>query len=237
MIFPQNIIGPKFGEGDLLVFTLEDTELTLLVPRIPSNKHNKDQICPQKKLSYTDAQDWREDDQGNRCKQLVSQRWSFEDARSLDDVALTKLSVSLVRVDPDKLENCSLLGLPTFEKLVVDGLKYSFPEEEPAIENKRRLFAEKINKEHLNWIQVNIRYDQDKAPSPNIFIPITRLFFIMVSLEIESLHYAGRTNPYSNDLLKQFELDLFKDFVSHIKVEYAPETIAIIQTLKSGIPA
>lgn len=237
MIFPKNLVGPKFDEGDLLIFTFSGAELTLRLPKIPSNKHNKDQVSPMKQFSSTETKEWGEDDQGNRCKQLISQRWSFEDARSLDNIALTKLSVSLVHVDANKLNGSALLKFRTFEKLVMDGLAHSFQQDDSTEQSTSRFFAQQTDQRNINWLKVMIQFDQERSPTPTMFIPLTGSFFIMISLEIESLHYAGRTNPYSNEVLKQFEADLFDDFLSHIKIEYSPETIAQIHSLNSNTPA
>jgi len=237
MIFPRNIIGPQFSKGDIVTFAFAGTELSLRLPIIPLNKHNEDSVSSIKDFRNQDISTWSEDDQGNHCEQLAYQSWSFEDAGSLDNIALSKLSVSLVHVNPNKLLNSSLLKFSTFEKLVMDGLAYSFPNDESPEHSKSRFFAKPIAQENIDWLQVMIHFDLEKTPIPTMFIPLTQSFFIMISLEIESLHYAGRTNPYSNEVLKQFEFDLFEDFLSHVKVEYTPETIAQINLLNNKTPA
>jgi hypothetical protein len=237
MIFPKNIIGPQFDKGDIVTFVFSGAELNLRLPIIPLNKHNEDSVCPIKDFRNLDTSRWSEDDQGNHCEQLVSQSWSFEDARSHDNIALAKLSISLIQVDPHKLKDSSLLNFCTFERLVMNGLAYSFPADESTEQSKSRFFAEQKDRKNINWLRIMIHFDLEKTPIPTMFIPLTQSFFIMISLEIESLHYADRTNPYSDELLKQFECDLFDDFLSHIKIEYSPETIALIDALNNKTPA
>lgn len=59
----------------------------------------------------------------------------------------------------------------------------------------------------------------------------------MAYVDLQSLHYAGRTNPYSNEVLKQFEKDLFEELLNHIKIEYSPALIAQIEALNPNVPA
>lgn len=235
MIFPKGIIGPQFIDGDLVVFTFKGAELLMRLPKIPQNKNNKDNVSSIKNFSGINTDDWGEDDQGNRCKQLASQRWSFEEKNTLDNVVLAQLSASLVALDGDRLKNQSLLSFHAFEKTIIDGLHYSFSEEEAP--NERISSATTFGRPDLDWLKVFIHHNLEKTPVPTIFIPLTNSLFIMAALELQSLHYAGRTNPYSNEVLKQFEQDLFEDFLSHIKIEYSPETIATINSLKSATPA
>lgn len=240
MIYPGNIIGPQFDKGDIVTFVFDGAELMLRLPIIPINKHNEDVVSPIKDFRNIDTGVWSEDDQGNRCEQLVSQCWSFEDGISLDNVALSRLAISLVDINQKKAQVTSLLNFSYFEKVVLDGLAYSFDDGQGELHSsstENRFFAEQYERNNVNWLRVKISYDQERLPSPVVFIPLTSSFFVMVSLELQSLHYAGRSNPYSDELLKQFESDLFEDFISHIDLRYTPETIAIIESLKQSTAA
>lgn len=237
MIFPKNITGPQFAEGDIVAFAFQGADLTFKIPVIPVNKHNEDSISSVRDFRNPDVSLWSEDDQGNHCEQLVFQRWSFEDSISLDNIASARLSISVINVNAKKLKEDSLLKFPVFEKVVIDGLAYSFPNEAIGGQSKSRFHAQQIEKNGIDWLQVMITFDLERSPTPTMFIPLTQSFFVMISLEIESLHYAGRTNPYTEEQLKQFERDLFDDFLSHIKIEYSPEIIATIQSLKNKTPA
>lgn len=240
MIFPKNIIGPQFDNGDLVTFNFDGAELTLRLPTIPNNRHNADRISPFKDFRNANTQSWDANDQSLPCIQLSEQRWNFEDAKTLDNIARCSLYVSLVEVTQQDFIQNTLLESTSFKKLMLAWMDYSFAANEKGAHGdftQDRYNLRLIDKPHLNWLGAQVRYVPDAAASPVGIMPINNRFIVMASLEIESLHYAGRTNPYSDELLKQFERDLFEDFLSHIKIEYSPETIATINSLKIKTPA
>jgi len=244
MIFPKNIIGPKFEKGDLISFQFDGAELIFRTPIIPINDQNIDEACPLKNFHGVNTSDWSTNDQDRPYIQLSQQLWCYENARTLDDIAQSSLYMSLIECTQQDSERNTLLIPESFEELMLSWMDYSFanhvkPEDRMpnggSTSNPYKL--KPIEKQHLNWLSVQVRFVPEAAPCPMCIIPINNRFVLMTSLEIESLHYAGRTNPYSNELLKQFEFDLFEDFLSHIKVEYTPETIAQINLLNNKTPA
>ncbi|VAW70685.1 hypothetical protein MNBD_GAMMA09-2878 [hydrothermal vent metagenome] len=46
-----------------------------------------------------------------------------------------------------------------------------------------------------------------------------------------SLHYQDRTNPYSNELIRKLEFDLFDEYMQSIDLSYTDKTLEIIQSL------
>lgn len=244
MITYKNIIGPRFGQGDWVNFSFEDTELTFRLAVIPNNKHNANQVSPLKDFRKANTSKWDRNDQSRPFIELSSQRWCFEDATTLDDIAQCSLYVSLVEVTEQQANQNILLSPQTFKDLTLSWMDYSFADNEKQALNtsqhgkpEHRYNLKTINKQHLHWVSALVRFVPEAAPCPIAVIPINSQFVLIASLEIESLHYAGRTNPYSNETLKQFEKDLFEDFLSHIKIEYSPQLIEKIQSLKTKTPA
>ena len=239
MIFPQNIIGPKFGDGDLANFILDESELTLRLPVIPNNSQNFDSVTQIKNLCDVDTRNWDQNDHGLQCSQLAHQIWCYEHATSLDDIAQCSLYVSLVEATKLDRNRNALLSHKKFKHLMLEWIDYSFAtNEKPALGYPDKHLPENrynhktIAKEHLSWIRALVRYAPDATPSPIVIIPVNNQFVLFASIQIESLHYAGRINPFSNELLKQFELDLFDDFLSHINITYSPDMIKKINALK-----
>ncbi len=239
MKYPGNIIGPRFESGDLVTFTFDGAELTLRLPVVPNNKHNEDTVTRIKDFRGIDTREWDTNDQERPCIQLATQRWSFEDARSLDDIAQCEVHVSLIEVTQPQCKKNVLLCTAGFEETVLAWLCYSFANHEekyqedsnwPSLAN--RYLGKSILKEHLSWFMVQLCFFEGTMPRPTMMIPINNRFVIMMSIEIDSLHYAGRQNPYSKELLRKFEFELFDDFLSHFDLRYTPETIATIQSLK-----
>lgn len=244
MIFPANIIGPSFDQGDLVTFIFEGAELTFRAPTLPENKHKVDELSSIRDFRNIDASDWNTDDQEHAIIQLLLQHWSFEDSRTLDNIARCRLYVELVEVSKqDQLEG-KLFSASRFQELMLSWHSFTFKDDErkndegpswPSIEN--RFNGRPIAKKNLNWFLVELPLNPRLAPIQLVMIPINNRFVLMAYIKIESLHYAGRTNPFSNELLKQFERDLFEDFLSHINIEYSPELISTIQSLKNKEPA
>lgn len=240
MIFPKNIIGPQFEKGDLVSFHFNGAELTFRAPIIPKNDQNIDEISPLKDLRNINTEDWSRNDQGRPCIQLAQQMWAFEDAHTLDDIAQCSLYVSLIEITQQHTDQNILLTQKNFDELMLSWMDYSFAAHEEFDESNQSLRPYKITsveKQYLNWLKAQVRFTPETSPSPICVMTINHRFVVMVSLEIESLHYASRSNPYSEETLKQFERDLFDDFLSHIKIEYSPELIEKIQSLKSKTPA
>lgn len=245
MNYPGNIIGPKFNEGDIVTFTFDDAELTLNAPIVPRNTHGADQVCPIKNFRNVNTHDWDTNDQENPSMELIFQRWCFEDARTLDDIAQCQLFTGIVEVAENQRTANALLSPSTFENLMLAWHHYSVGEEHdkkhatdptwPALPN--RYNGRSIEKEYLDWFVVEVKISLQEKPVQLAMIPINNRFVLMTFIDLQSLHYAGRTNPYSEETLKQFEKDLFDDFLSHIKIEYSPELIEQIQSLKSKTPA
>ena len=242
MQYPGNIIGPLFENGDLVSFTFDGAELTLRLPVVPNNRHNEDTVSRIKDLRGIDTRDWDTNDQDRPCIQLATQRWSFEDVSSLDDIAQCEVQLSLIEVTQLQREKNILLNTESFEEVVLAWMTYSFKDHEekyledatwPAIAN--RYLGKSIAKEYLDWFMVQLCFFEGTMPRPTVMIPINNRFVMMASIEIDSLHYAGRQNPYSKKLLREFEFDLFDDFLSHFDLRYTPETIAIIQNKKSNV--
>jgi len=245
MNYPGNIIGPKFEDGDIINFLFDGAELTLRAPKIPRNNHGADRMCDTRDFRDINTRDWETNDQEHPSIELLLQRWSFEDARTLDDIAQCETFVGLVECKEDARKANVFLSYPEFENLMIDWHDYSFHQDHsekhahdpswPALPN--RYNGRSITKEHIDWFVVELTLSLQEKPVQLAMIPINDRFVLMTYIDLQSLHYAGRSNPYSNETLKQFEKDLFEDFLSHITIEYNPETIATIQSLKKKIPA
>lgn len=241
----SNIINPKFKDGDLVPLTFDGAELSLRTPKIPKNNYGADRLSTVKDFRNVNTHEWDTNDQERPCMELVLQRWRLEDAHTLDNIAQCQIFVGLVEVNENEREANALLSSPNFENLMLAWHHYSVGEQHnekhaldptwPALSN--RYNGRSIEKEHLDWFVVELNISLQKLPVQLAMIPINNRFVLMTFIDLQSLHYAGRTNPYSDETLKQFEKDLFEDFLSHIKIEYSPELIEKIQSLKNKTPA
>ncbi|MET0357194.1 MAG: hypothetical protein ABW044_10475, partial [Cellvibrio sp.] len=241
MKYPGNIIGPKFAEGDLITFMFDGAELTIRSVIVPRNSHGADRLCSIKDFRNINTRDWDTNDQEHPSIELLLQRWCFEDSRSLDDIAECEVYVGLVEVGEADRKANTLLSTPTLESLMLSWHHYSFGAQHnekyeqdptwPALSN--RYHGRSIAQDHIDWFVLQLNLSLQVQPVQAAMIPINSRFVLMTFIDLQSLHYAGRANPYSNTLLKQFEKDLFEEFLSHIRIDYSPETIATIKSLKN----
>ena len=245
MNFPQGIIGPRVDQGDWVNFVFDDSDLTIRLPKVPHNKNNLDDISSLKDFRAVDTKHWDTNDQEMPCTQLALQRWNYEHERTLDDVARAELYVGLVETDQIQQRNNALLCKETFEATmlawhnksigVLHDEKYEQNKNWPALANRYNGIS--IHKEGCDWFVIQLCMSSESKPVNLGMTPINNRFVLMTFIELQSLHYAGRTNPYSDETLKQFERDLFADFLNHIRIDYSPDLIAKIQTLKTKTPA
>ena len=126
MIFPKNIIGPKFDDGDLVSFTFDDAELTLRIPVIPINRDNVSEISPIKDFRDIKTSNWNTDDQNHPSNLLSLQHWCVEDEKTLDDIAFCRLFVELVEATESHQEKNSFLQSEQFKKIMLEWQTFTF---------------------------------------------------------------------------------------------------------------
>lgn len=244
MRLPENLMSPTFEQGDLLTFSFDGAELIFPALTLLNNPQNIDDVSTIKDFRGIGTSEWDTNDSGHHELLLLLQHWSVEHSDSLDEVAACKLWVKLVEIPSLLQAENKLLSTPQFEQLMLDWHAANFIQhderhaEDPNIPTySNRYHGKSITKPYLDWFIASLPLNPRLKPIQLLMIPVNNRFVLMAFIKIESLHYAGRTNPYSDELLKQFEVDLFADFLNHIKITYSPELIATINTLKIKTPA
>jgi len=96
-------------------------------------------------------------------------------------------------------------------------------------------FAKTIKGQVLDGLQAQVDLGGgEKYPVPSAYFSLGRRYSLRIAFHFGPLHYFDdRKNPYSEELLHQFKLDVFDDFLSHIRIEYTPETIVLIEQLRT----
>lgn len=241
MKFPLNLTGPDFAEGDLVTFTFDDAELTYRVPKVPYNRNTIDRVNHQKDFRNADAADWDHfGDKGHCTTQLSVQNWNYEDAISHDDIAHVLLDIEVLKHSDNEYESCICLNSKSFAehflKEIYNHYSESDQDERPYWPTRQNnFFAKAIKRDPIDGLQVQLDLGGgEKYPVPSAYFSLGRRYSLRIAFHFGSLHYYDdRPNPYSEELLQQFKLDAFDDFLSHIRIEYTPETIALIQKLKA----
>jgi|GEM_PF-1447688 len=240
MKIPNNLSGPQFAEGDLVSFIFDESELTLRAPKIPYNTNTINEICRERDFRNADTTPWEHfGTEGHCSKDLLIQTWNYEDAVSHDDIAHVVLTVKVVKHSDKETASCFSLNNLSFRHDLLSGLKEHHAKSPPngraywpSAENN--FFLKTIPRDLLDGLQAQFaKGGGQKYPVPSAFFSLGRQYTLRISFNFVSLHYYDdRPNPYSEEVLQQFKLDVFDDFLSHIRIEYTPETIALIQKLK-----
>jgi hypothetical protein len=240
MMYPGNIVGPRIDQGDLVSLIFDGAELTFRLPVIPNNPHNANIVSSIRDFRGINSHNWDRNDKNLPLLQFVVQSWCFEDDVALIDVAAAELYLGVLEVSQLNQEKREVLNFEKFKTLMFSGHAESLPNYEeiylndsswPALANR---FNEKVvERKHLNWYSLQMSLLTDARPCQIAMIPINNRFILAFSINLTSLHYPDIKNPYSEETLKQFEFDLFDEFLSHIDLRYSPETIATINALKT----
>lgn len=241
MKFPDHLTGPQFADGDLVTFVFDDAELTLRVPKVPYNRGTIDRVNPQKDFRNADTSGWDHfGDDGHCTNYLSTQTWNYEDALSHDDIAHALLDVEVLKQSNREAESCFSLNSQTFIRHFIDGIHGDFADSKqderpywPTHQNN--FFARAMKRDYVDGLQVQLDLVEGKKyPTPCAYFSLGRRYTLRIAFHFGSLHYSDRKNPYSEELLHQFKLDAFDDFLSHIRIEYTPETVALIKKLKES---
>lgn len=239
MKFPNHLAGPQFSEGDLVSFIFDESELTFRAPKVPFNTDTIDRICRERNFCNADTSSWYQfGTEGHCLKELLVQNWNYEDSISHDDIAHALLKIEILKHSDDEFASCFSLNNRTFGDYFFADMKVhhedSPPEGRsywPSVENN--FFSKAVKRNVLDGLQAQIDLGGGKKyPVPSAYFPLGRRYTLRIAFHFSSLHYPDRKNPYSEDLLQQFKLDAFDDFLSHVSIEYTPETIALVEKLK-----
>ena len=239
MNFPDHLTGPQFVGGDLVSFVFDESELTFRAPKVPYNTDTIDEICRERDFRNVDTTSWDHfGDEGHCSKELLMQTWNYEDLISHDNIAHVVLKIEVLKHSDSEFANCLTLNNLTFRDYFLASLKAHHANSPPNgraywPSEANNFFTKAIPRDVLDGLQAQVDLGGgEKYPVPSAFFPLGRQYTLRISFNFGSLHYSDRKNPYSEELLQQFKLDAFDDFLSHIRIEYTPETIALIEKLK-----
>ena len=234
MNFPGDINGPKFSDGDIVTFTLPEAELTMRLPVVADYKMT-DRVSNIRDLTNVDTSSWEHfGDDGFCFNDVAVQSWKYEDLASHDNVARCFLKITIQKHGKSESDSLFSLNSQTFRDQQITWLAEGLSDEDrpgwPSKEND--FFAQTIKSDVLDGLQVQVeRVKNAGRDFPDIYalFSLGKYFTLAIDFSLLSLHYPDRKNPYSEEFLQDFKFKLFDDFISHIHIEYTPETIALIE--------
>lgn len=239
MKFPDHLNGPQFSDGNLISFIFDESELTLRTQKVPQNIDMIDDICGKRDFRNADTTTWDHfGTEGHCSKELLMQTWKYVYSISNYYIAHAELKVEVVKHSEKETASCFSLNNLSFRNDLLSGLKEHHAKSPPKgraywPSEENNYFLKTIPRDLLDGLQFQIDLG-GKYPAPSTFFPLGRQYTLRISFNIDPLHYPNQKYPYSEELLQQFKLDAFDDFLSHIRIEYTPETVALIEKLKEN---
>ncbi len=236
MIYPGTLTGPQFSESDLVDFIFDGAELTLPVPRLPNYERPINELSVIRDFRNIDTSHWDTDSFGNPGMRLIKQKWLFEDSVTLDDIAECIVQVSIIEPLTDTGLPPAKLNKSAYKKMVLDAMivvsayegdDHADDASWPKISNEFNYQC--ISRPHLNGLQIQMAAVEGRKPSPYGFIPVDKRFVLSIYFAMGTLHYSNRKNPYSKELIRKLEFDLFDEYLQSINLRYSDETIELIK--------
>jgi hypothetical protein len=237
MKFPEHLTGPQFADGNLVSFIFDESELILRAQKVPHHIDAIDEICRERDFRNADTTSWDHFGTEGHCSTaLMMQTWEYVYSISRYYIAHAELKVDVVKHSDQEAASCFSLNNLCFRNELLSWLKEDHAgsrsregEHWPSEENND--FLKSIPRDLLDGLQIQL---DRKYPAQSAFFPLGRQYMLRINFNIRPLHYPNQQYPYSEKVLQQFKLDAFDDFTSHIRIEYTPETIALIQKLKEN---
>lgn len=241
MIYPKNLTGPQFATSPLVELKFRGARIILPIPEIPINDQMVDDVTSIRDFTDCDTSYWEEDGLGNVFENIIRQEWIFEDLTNWDNIALCNFKVGLTAVNVDHQQSNLVLNKAGFKKYIIDGFAQALLDEEgqyldypdwPKAHNEFKY--ECISKPDLDWFQVQMCFVEGDQPSPLAFIPLDNRFALRVSFDTGTLHDHVRINPYSDELIRKLQFDLFAEYMQSIDLRYSEETLKIIRQVNKA---
>ena len=241
MRLPLHLTGPQFSDGDIVSFSFNDCSLNLRLPVVSHNIDKVDYVISARDFCNIDTGLWEHHgDEGHCFIEIVAQKWVYECGLTHDDIAQCFMKIYVMKHSCAEVESLFSLNSRTFKNYSLSVLArdmgvfeqgVDIPPEKPSASND--YFVKTVAKPVLDGFQVQLNLN-DANPTPSLvaFFSLGCEFTLKIEWEFGSLHYADRENPYSEELLQNMKFQLFDEFLSFIDIEYSPDTLARIETIK-----
>lgn len=238
MTLLNGVGGPEFGAGDLAIFTIDGTEVTMRLLNIPHNTGVIDDISRDRLIDVVSGDEWYPGGADRATRDIVTQSWNYMDEVTNVNMATCFFKLRLVENLQEETENQFCLNSEKFKAHILNELACEEPE--PAQDASDDLPSKKNNflaKDHdrllVDWLQVQVELEVGKAPFPALFIPVSQRFFISASLKLQPINYDDVESRFSEAQLREFMFKVFDEFVENTSVTYSLETIEKIESIKT----
>jgi hypothetical protein len=225
--------GPLIDGGDIVSFKFKRSELTLRLPRIPYERHMLDRVCQQHDWSEEEPRNWEDVDTGF-CRELVSQSWKYKHIANREFVASCDLDIGVFTLNDLNNDDPVALNLDRFRQYSLEEIDRNFDtdvvrlEDSPKPENKFYLeVIETPTKRGIRFLSV-ANDDQLHHPKIMAVLVLDRTLLLRISFEVFPYNYTDSINPFNDEQIRKFKMDLFDELMAHLHINFDAELLAEI---------
>lgn len=225
--------GPLIHEGDIVSFKFKRSELTLRLPRIPYERDLLDRVCQQGDWSEEDPRNWEDVDTGF-CRELVNQSWKYKHIANREFIASCDLDIGVFTLNDLNNDDPVTLNSNRFRQYALqENIKYYDTEvvrleDSPKPENDFYLkVIETPTKRGIQFLSVG-NDDQLHHPKIMAILVLDRTLLLRIEFEVFPYNYTDSINPFNDEQIRKFKMDLFEEIMSHLVIKFDPELQAEI---------
>jgi hypothetical protein len=225
--------GPLISEGDIVSFKFKRSELTLRLPRIPYERYKLDRVCQQHDWSEENPRNWEDVDTGY-SRELVNQSWKYKHIANREFVASCDLDIGVFTLNDLNSDDPVTLNSDRFRQYSLDEINKNFDtdvvrlDDSPKPENEFYLEAiETPTKRGIRFLSVA---NDDQLHHPRIMaaLVLDRTLLLRISFEVFPYNYTDSINPFNDEQIRKFKMDLFEELMAHLVIKFDPELQAEI---------
>jgi len=225
--------GPLINEGDFVSFKFKRSELSLRLPRIPFDHDIFDIVCNQHDWSNEDPRQWEDFDSGF-SRELVKQSWKYRHIANREFVAMCHLDIGvLTRNDLNNDDPVTLSSNRFRQYALEENIRYFDAdvvrlEDSPKPENDFYLeVIETPTKRGIRFLSV-ANDDQLHHPKIMAILVLDRNLLLRIEFEVFPYNYTDSINPFNDEQIRKFKMDLFEEIMSHLVIKFDDELLAEI---------
>lgn len=225
--------GPLIHEGDIVSFKFKRSELTLRLPRIPYERHLLDRVCQQGDWSEEDPRKWEDVDTGF-CRELVNQSWKYKHIANREFIASCDLSMHVFTLNDISERNPEPLNSARFRQYSIDLITSYYDPEAARLEDSPQpandYYMEAIESPTKRGIRFLAVEDYYKLHHPKIMaiLVLDSNLLLRIEFEVFPYNYTDSINPFNDEQISTFKMDLFEEIMSHLVIKFDSELQAEI---------
>jgi hypothetical protein len=225
--------GPLIHEGDIVSFKFKRCELTLRLPKIPYDHDIFDEVCSQHDWSNEDPRQWEDLDEGF-SRELVKQSWKYRHIANREFIASCHLDIGVFTRNDINKHNPEPLNSARFRQYSIDLINSNYDPEAARLEDSPQpsndFYMEVIEnptKRGIRFLSTGNEY-KIKHPKITAILALDRNMLLSVDFEVLPYNYTDSINPFNDEQIRKFKMDLFDEIMAHLVIKFDAELQAEI---------